>query len=760
MGVCDMRIRVLDERSDNFSVSHSIRWENIMDTNICRHRKIISGLFAFLVFGGLGQAQVTNEASLPRTLPVMIVTGTRLQKAPLEQPYAYYRTTEENLETMIGRTILDRFNYGPGVFIQRTAPNQASPFIRGLTGEQTLLLLDGVRFNHAMMRPGPNQYSALIPEVSVTALDSILGSSSTVNGSDGLTGAIDYRLAPAGRGVKSAASPWVESRVDSGNGGTLQIGSDGIINNWAYSIELSGSMFHDRVGGKDFRNRVFAADKNAYNTIPNTAYDAAAAGFRLAYLGAEDHFFELSAGHSRQLDARRPDGYFENTAKKDSIYRFFDPQALSYVHLRDHWSIDAPLARQIQTTLWWHQFAEKQFRSSRRNADTPAEYIRRREYDDALNAYGGDLQITTMLGSDQQHEITWGGTFIYEITANKYRELRTPVGSTELSLLQPYNPENWPNNTTVSDDSTYTTLGFFVQDDWSIFEHFSLLSGLRYSRYDWSFGSVNGNTDDFTGSVRGIWETTLHHSLFAGISKGFRAPNLTNLDGLSDRGSSGNPAQGNPDLSSEISYTYEAGWNWRQRRNYFALTAFKTDIEDLIQRDFAGSGEFTNVEGADIHGLESAWDYGMNLGDMRRLAIVGAVSLVDATRDIPLAEGGTVKDNLSRANRLYGRIGLKYEHNRNWWGLTQVRWHDEYDDVAVHPADADADDVRLTIAGDSDGSMPGYAVTDVMLGWQTDDKLRRVGFFVENIADKTYREPGSGTDGVGRSIGVTVAVRL
>ena len=56
--------------------------------------------------------------------------------------------------------------------------------------------------------------------------------------------------------------------------------------------------------------------------------------------------------------------------------------------------------------------------------------------------------------------------------------------------------------------------------------------------------------------------------------------------------------------------------------------------------------------------------------------------------------------------------------------------------------------------------MPGYAVVDILCGWRSDDGLRTIGVFVENIADKTYREPGSGVDGVGRSIGLTAGIRL
>jgi hypothetical protein len=56
-----------------------------------------------------------------------------------EQPYAIYRHDRLSLDSGIGRTALDRIDYGPGVIIQHTAPGQTSPYIRGLTGKQSLL---------------------------------------------------------------------------------------------------------------------------------------------------------------------------------------------------------------------------------------------------------------------------------------------------------------------------------------------------------------------------------------------------------------------------------------------------------------------------------------------------------------------------------------------------------------------------------------------------------------------------------------------
>ena len=690
----------------------------------------------------------------------VIVTGTRLTVAPFDQPYAFYRVTLDELDARVGRMALDRMNYGAGVFVQRTAPNQASPFIRGLTGEQTLLMFDGIRLSHAFMRPGPNQYAALVPDGGLAFVDVILGSSSTVNGSDGLTGGLDFRLAPAGRGLERGQAAWARTRLDSGNGGTLEAGLDGVSGNWAYSFELGGSSFHDRVGGDDFRDHVFGANVNG-DEIPNTAYDEYSGGVRIAWDGMAGHVLRLSAGHKRQQDAPRPDGYFENTGRADRIYRYFDPHTFTYLHLKDAWQVDGRLIDQLDTKLWWHRFSEKQFRSSVRDQGSANERIRRREYDDTVDALGIDLQAKTLLGRDGRHELTWGATFIDESTDNRYREFRTPAGSTDLALLSPHNPADWDNRTTVSDGSSYESLGLFLQDDWQLTGRFSLLLGIRYSAYEWSFGDVDGDTDDFTGSVRALWSLADSHRLFAGVSRGFRAPNLTNLDGLVDRGSSGNPATGNPDLQPEVSFTYEAGWKWRDGRDSFQLTLFRTIVDDFIQPDFSATPAVTtNVEDADLYGFETALDYGFEIGDDQRLAILASVSLLDAKKDIPLAGGAVFEDNISRANRFYGHLGLEYERGQNWSGLVQLRWHGAYDKVATHPSDSDANDVRLAVAGNPDGSLPGYVVADLVYGWVSDEGDRSLRLFVENLADKTYREPGSGVDGVGRNVGVTASIRF
>ena len=699
-----------------------------------------------------------SDDSPPPTIPVetTVVTATRLSLDPFDQPYAYYPHDREELDQAVGRTALDRIDHGPGVIIQRTAPGQTSPYIRGLTGKQSLLLFDGVRLSHATMRSGPNQYSALIPDMSIDRIDVILGSSGVVTGSDGLTGAIDLRLPEAGRGVDKTLSSWTTTRVDSANGAQLATGIDGRSGVWSYSLEGSLIDFHDRVGGKDMDRNLFGPGADSSGSIPNTAYDEGSWAGRLSWEGLPDQRLELAFGHTRQDDARRPDGYFENSGESRRISRFYDPQTFSYTHLRHTWTPRGGLLDELVTTAWWHRHDEAQTREDLTNGG--ADY-RRREYDDRIDSTGIETQATRRL---DDHEITFGVLALFERTGNQYREFRD-IGSTDGGGATPYQPENWDAGTTITDGARYDTTSIYAQDLWWLDEKWSLLSGLRYTIVDWEFDVADNDADDLTGSLRGSWQFREDMMAFVGVAKAFRAPNLNDLDGATDSGSSGTPAFGNPDLDPEVSNTVELGWRWARGRDELLASAFLTRIDDLIQRVYPageGPGTLENARSAELRGFELLWDIGLptppGLGE--RLAVFGALSGVDSETEVPQPDGSILEEPISRANRLYGLAGLKLDLDRQWWARAQVRFHDAYGrgDVTL----ADANNVRLTVPGRGDGTIPGFGVVDLSAGWRDPTGDRWITLTLENLGDKTYRALGSGADAPGFNIVLAAGVRF
>ena len=77
-----------------------------------------------------------------------------------------------------------------GVFVQKTNHGGGSAFIRGLTGNQTLLMLDGVRLNNATFRYGPNQYLNNIDLYTIDQIEVSKGTGSVEYGSDAIGGVI------------------------------------------------------------------------------------------------------------------------------------------------------------------------------------------------------------------------------------------------------------------------------------------------------------------------------------------------------------------------------------------------------------------------------------------------------------------------------------------------------------------------------------------------------------------------------------------
>jgi len=77
-----------------------------------------------------------------------------------------------------------------GVFVQKSTHGAGSPFVRGLTGNQTLILIDGIRLNNSTFRYGSNQYLNIIDPFSLDKIEILRGSGSVAYGSDALGGTV------------------------------------------------------------------------------------------------------------------------------------------------------------------------------------------------------------------------------------------------------------------------------------------------------------------------------------------------------------------------------------------------------------------------------------------------------------------------------------------------------------------------------------------------------------------------------------------
>jgi outer membrane receptor protein involved in Fe transport len=158
------------------------------------------------------QAQnLTDTLNLDETL---VLESTRIPLSLHEVSGSVSTLNRKQLQAPMARTLPEAMMGLPGVFVQRTNMGGGAPFLRGLSGNQVLLVVDGIRLNNAIYRYGPVQYLNTISLFDVNRVECYRGSGSVNYGSDALGGTIhvvsekpDYH--PAGY-----VKPLVDLRYD------------------------------------------------------------------------------------------------------------------------------------------------------------------------------------------------------------------------------------------------------------------------------------------------------------------------------------------------------------------------------------------------------------------------------------------------------------------------------------------------------------------------------------------------------------------
>lgn len=190
--------------------------------------------------------------------------------------------------------------------------------------------------------------------------------------------------------------------------------------------------------------------------------------------------------------------------------------------------------------------------------------------------------------------------------------------------------------------------------------------------------------------------------LRAAYGEGFRAPSIGELFF---------PGSGNPALEPERSKSLEVGFEQRAGRFELTLTAFRNDLENLIDFDFATFSN-VNVGRARTRGLEArtAWT-----GDRWSGRFNG--TLLDA-------------DDLDSGERLLRRPRFRSSavvsrETGPWEATLTARWVGERPDVDP-----------LTSARTDN---PAYLTVDLAGRWRREGRLEPYAR-VENIADREYSE--------------------
>ncbi|MEY2836207.1 MAG: hypothetical protein RLZZ557_1869, partial [Bacteroidota bacterium] len=193
-------------------------------------------LIAFACLSSASTAQERTDSIIQ--MEQVTVTATRKVQALVSLPYAAEVLHRSQLERQLSRTVPEALQGVPGVFVQKTNHAGGSPFVRGLTGNQSLILVDGIRLNNAIFRYGPNQYMTLIDPMIVDRIEVVKGTGSVQYGSDAMTGVINIHT----QNLQFRDKPEWKEKLQS------RITGNGMETTWRPEIRYEGKRFAFVVG--------------------------------------------------------------------------------------------------------------------------------------------------------------------------------------------------------------------------------------------------------------------------------------------------------------------------------------------------------------------------------------------------------------------------------------------------------------------------------------------------------------------------------
>ncbi|MFP4227109.1 MAG: TonB-dependent receptor plug domain-containing protein [Desulfobacterales bacterium] len=166
-------------------------------------------------------------------------------------------------------------------------------------------------------------------------------------------------------------------------------------------------------------------------------------------------------------------------------------------------------------------------------------------------------------------------------------------------------------------DDDVDNLGFYLQDDYQVLDPLHLVLGMRYDDHS-DFGS------EWTPRTSLIYSLLDNLRVKASYGTGFRAPTISELFVTSYRKRGKWIYEPNPNLAPEESESYEAGIEGEYKACQGKITAFRNEVENLIEPvryNSTGKGKkkkayyrYENIAEATLQGIELAYGIGLPRG--------------------------------------------------------------------------------------------------------------------------------------------------
>lgn len=672
---------------------------------------------------------VTNKPVVDSSkLGDVTVSATRSARKVDDVPSSVSVITEAAIQKEGARTLKEVFRneldvtvpIGPTRFGVGGAPTgrsgQEGVNIRGLGGNQVLMLVDGIRIpNGFSFGPFSTGRGDFLDIDGLKSVEVLRGPASTQYGSDGLAGAVTFKtldpsdLLTRGQNVGGFARLGYAS-IDQTGSGTLAVAGK----NDKWQAMVLGSYRQGHETSNEGNNDAKSIDRTAPNPVDyNNRYVLGKAILIIdpaQQLGltieSQRRSQQTKVFSARAAAPVIPRG-ITDLKTQDTIER----DRLSLEHQYN--DVNAAWIQSAETRLYWQDAKVNQYATEQRSR--APERIRDNTF--RTQVFGFATQFQTNLTGWVNQRLSYGLDLSQAHISAMRDGTFAPYGSKFPSRPFP--------------DTTYTLGGAFFQSEIEL-GTVSVIPGVRFDRYaiepsakgyeNVSLASLSGQA--MTPRIGAVWRLAPGFSPYAQLARGFRAPTPEQVNNGFANLASGYTSVGNPELKPEYADSLEIGFRGKSHGLRYSLAGFENRYQNFISQEIIGGGgrpsnptiyQYVNLTKAKIQGVVAQVE--LKVGSRWTLQTGAAYLQGDS-------QINGISAPINSVQPFKAMFGLQYDAGE-WGGQATVLYS------------AAKDPSRIASGRTSQFASPDYTVLDLGVYWKPSANLT-LNANLNNALDTKY----------------------
>jgi outer membrane receptor protein involved in Fe transport len=695
-------------------------------------RRLLLAL-TFVTIPVLAIAQTPPRPDTTKATPLteITVTATRSPKTVFRTASPVIVVDSQGIRRSLAAGPADLLRDQPGLDITGVGPNQARPVIRGERGQRVLLLEDGIRLNNTRRQQDFGEIPALIGLDGISRVEVVRGPASVLYGTDAIGGVMnlittrpDYQ--GTGTHFRGAVSYRYSTSDEQQRPSGSFFGQSGRFGFGLMATYRDAGMYSAPSG--TFGNLTLHNDTKVMDSGLHDENYVAQAGY-----GISEHH-TVSAKYSRYTASDAGFGFVDNTAlgtpDAASVQIRYPDQTWEKLSFQYRGTqLGLPIADRVDVTG---------YTSGNRRTLTLGVFalfgpgtppgagvqVNTSNYTD-VGTIGVRAEAAKAVG---RHVVTWG------LDAFRDRSDNTDSSATTVVGFGP--PQTQVDDTALTPNASFRSVGFFAQDEYSITDRLSAVAGARWQGvHTWTRATpqvaapVQSSSDNtVVGALNLSYRVIPSLNLIASVGRAFRSPNLIEryFNGPTPEGSGYQVSS--PGLKPETSLDVDLGVKVASGRVYAEGFVFRNDVRNGIAIAPTGAkiGPFVAYQNVNVDKLRTTGvellgqvELGRGFSTVASYTHLSSKNVLD-----PLNPVGD-----SYSSKVTGLIRWR-EATGRFWASYDVRHNGIRKDV--------------NLAGSPIGPvLPAFTVQDVRGGvrlFRAAGTTNELTFAVTNVANVLYAE--------------------